>query len=265
MNEKNYEYLKDQIKFTGFGSDLSAQLKENMQASKDSFTLKHQATYGKDKVDSELQFKKSAQTDRYFFNGYDSSLKKPENDNSVKQHFPINRDGNITRKEAYNLLDGRAVNKELVNKDGKLYNAWLQLDFKQSTPNGNHKLQRYSDQYGYDLEKNVSKIPVKELDNTETKSNLLDSLKKGNRQPATLVEQGTEQKVYLEANPKFKSVTVYDQNHERIRQQPTVQQTEQQKQQSEIKTQTQSEKKAQTQKSEEQKEPAAKKRRGKKI
>jgi hypothetical protein len=33
MNEKNFEYLRDQVKFTGFGQDLEAVLKENLEGS----------------------------------------------------------------------------------------------------------------------------------------------------------------------------------------------------------------------------------------
>ena len=30
MNEKNLEYLQEQIKYTGFGNDLAAELKEKI-------------------------------------------------------------------------------------------------------------------------------------------------------------------------------------------------------------------------------------------
>jgi hypothetical protein len=50
MNEKNFNYLKDQVKYTGFGSGLESQLKENMEQGQPAFTLRHQASFGKDEA-----------------------------------------------------------------------------------------------------------------------------------------------------------------------------------------------------------------------
>ena len=56
-------------------------------------------------------------------------------------------------------MDGRFVNKDLANKEGQIYNAWIQMDFKQSDDNGNFKLKQYHQNYGYDLEAVLSKVP----------------------------------------------------------------------------------------------------------
>lgn len=217
MNEKNFEYLKDQIKFTGFGQDLEAALKENLAKAQTEFRLAHTAQYGKDELNSSLHFKKSSQSDMYFFNSYSASLKKENLPDPLKQTFYINREGgNITQKEAYNLLDGRAVNKDLVNKEGKLYNAWVQLDFKETALNGNFKFKQFSEKYGFDLEKSIAKLPIKELSDQTDKARLLESLGKGNRQAVTLTHNGSEQKVFIEATPQFKAVIVYDQNERRL-------------------------------------------------
>ncbi|WP_254412121.1 hypothetical protein [Dyadobacter diqingensis] len=217
MNEKNFEYLRDQIKFTGFGQDLEAALKENLAKAQTEFRLAHTAQYGKDELSSSLHFKKSSQSDMYFFNSYSASLKKQNETDAVKQTFYINREGgNITQKEAYNLLDGRAVNKDLVSKEGKLYNAWVQLDFKESALNGNFKFKQFSEKYGFDLEKSIAKLPIKELSDNSDKTRILESLRKGNRQAVTLSSNGSDQKVFIEANPQFKAVVVYDQNDRRL-------------------------------------------------
>ena len=219
MNEKNLDFLKDQIKYSGFGEGLHAQLKENLSKAQTEFSLKHQVQYGKDELNSTLHFKKSTQSDMYFFNSYQASLKKQDSNTPVSQIFNINKEGgNITSKEAYNLLDGRAVNKDLISKEGKVYNAWQQLDFKETTANGNFKIKQFSQQYGFDLEKALAKHPIKEVGNQLDRSRLIDSLQKGNRQAVTFVENGAEQKRFIEANPQFKSVAVYDEKQQRIRQ-----------------------------------------------
>src|SRR3990170_2494477 len=39
MNQKNFEYLRDQVKFTGFGEGLESELKEKVQKQTTDFTL----------------------------------------------------------------------------------------------------------------------------------------------------------------------------------------------------------------------------------
>lgn len=227
MNEKNFDYLKDQIKYTGFGEGLESQLKANLNKAQTEFRLEHTAKYGKDELNTSLHFKKSTQSDMYFFNSYSASLKKPDSNSSVNQTFYINKEGgNTTLKEAFNLLDGRAVNKDLINKDNKLYNAWQQLDFKESTANGNFKVKQFSQQFGFDLEKALAKHPIKELATEQEKSRLIESLQKGNRQAVTFSDGGTEQKRFIEANPQFKSITVYDEQGHRVRQSQTEKKAE---------------------------------------
>ncbi len=216
MNQKNFEYLRDQVKYTGFGEGLENDLKQKIQEGTSEFKLQHQTLYGKDSVTATLNFSQSKQSDMYFFNSYQVSLQKENSTETMDQTFYINKGNNITLKEAYNLMEGRSVNKDLTNKEGQVYNAWVQMDFKQSDDNGNFKLKHYHENYGYDLEAVLSKHPIKELGNEEYKSNLMDSLKKGNLQSATFQLNGAEQKQYIEANPQFKTINIYDSSMQRV-------------------------------------------------
>ena len=216
MNQKNLEYLSDQVKYTGFGEGLENDLKQKIEQGRPEFKLQHQAQFGNDKIDATLNFSKSKQSDMYFFNSYQVHLEKGSNAEKMEQTFYINKGSNITLKEAYNLMEGRSVNKDLTNKDGQLYNAWVQMDFKQSDDNGNFKLKHYHENYGYDLEAALSKHPIKELGNDDFKANLMDSLKKGNLQSATFQNSSTEQKQYIEANPQFKTINIYDSGMQRL-------------------------------------------------
>ena len=228
MNQKNFDYLKDQIKYSGFGEGLESQLKENMQKQALEFTLHHQNTFGKDETSSALHFKKSPSSDMYFFNSYQVSVKKQDQTEKISQSFYIEKNNNITLKEAFNLMQGRAVNKDLTNKEGQIYNAWVQLDYKNTDQAGNYKLKQFHQNYGFELEKALAKLPIKELGNEQDKTRLIESLQKGNRQSVTFTENGTEQKRLIEANPQFKSITVYDGNEKRIRQQLSEKQAEKQ-------------------------------------
>lgn len=215
MNIENAEYLKRQVYYLGFGENLKADLEKNLKAGKDKFELPFTAEFNKgDKkqmVDYNLSFAKSSQNDMYFLNNYKATLKgeNPEKDKS--QTFYINKSGSVTAKEAYNLLDGRAVRKKMENREGESYEAWLQLENKKQD-NGNHAVKQYHSAWGYDLDKNVSKIPMKELDSPEQKERLMKSLEKGNLQQVTLNLAGKEEKAFLEANPKDRNIILYDGN-----------------------------------------------------
>ena len=216
MNQKNFEYLRDQVKYTGFGEGLENDLKQKIQEGNPEFKLAYETKYGNDTVNATLNFSQSKQSDMYFFNSYQVNVQKENSAETMDQTFYINKGNNITLKEAYNLMEGRSVNKDLTNKEGQVYNAWVQMDFKQSDDNGNFKLKHYHENYGYDLEAVLSKHPIRELGNDKYKSNLMDSLKKGNLQSATFQINGADQKQYIEANPQFKTINIYDSAMQRV-------------------------------------------------
>ena len=217
MNQKNFEYLKDQLKYTGFGETFDQDLKEKMMQGEKEFKIMREGVYGSDSMNAVLNFKKSDQTDMYFFNSYHVNLQKENSKEGLEQTFYINSNGgSITLKEAYNLMEGRSVNKDLKNKDGELYNCWIQIDFKNSDDTGNFKLNHYHQNYGYDLEASVARHSIKGLDTPKFKEDLLNSLKKGNLQSVTFVVGGAESKMFIEANPQFKTIKIYNENMQRI-------------------------------------------------
>ncbi len=216
MNEKNYDYLKDQVKFTGFGEGLVNELKEKLEKQTPQFLLLHEGSFSRDQTMATLHFQKSDKSDLYFFNKYDLTLKKENKPEVQTQTFYLNKDQSITLKEAYNLMDGRAINKDLKNKEGELYNAWLQMDFKQTDAQGNFKLKQFHQNYGYDLKEALAKHPIKELAIEQDRSKLIDSLQKGNRQSVTFEQNGQETKRFIEANPQFKTINIYDQAMQRV-------------------------------------------------
>jgi hypothetical protein len=218
MNEKNLDYLVNQMKFTGFGEGHRDELKEKMEKNESQITIFHMADFGKDKTVATLQLNKSGESDMYFFNRYSLMLKTTKNPDPVKQTFYINTNqSNITLKEAYNLMSGRAIHKELTPKEGEKYQAWMQLDFKETDKNNNYKIKQYHQNYGYNLEATLSKYPIKELANEVEKSQLIESLQRGNKQSVTFLQNDKEQKIFIEASPQFKSVNFYDANLQRIK------------------------------------------------
>lgn len=70
--------------------------------------------------------------------------------------------------------------------------------------------QQYHEKYGFNLEETLKKFPIKEL-NDQTKTEwMVKALQKGNTYPVVMDKAGKEEVMFIEANPKFKSINVYD-------------------------------------------------------
>lgn len=210
MNTKNLEYLQDSLKYLGFDTKLNSDLEKNIKKQKPDFQLEITLPHFKDQADYKLHFRKSDQSDMYFLNRMDASLKtgNPEKDKS--QTFYLGNGSGVSAKEAYNMLHGRSVEKELVNKDGEKYKAWLQLDFDNKDERNNHKVKQYHQGYGFDLEKTLSRYAIKEMNEPEKKEALIKSLQKGNQQQVTAMVNGKESRHFIEASPQFKTINVFN-------------------------------------------------------
>jgi hypothetical protein len=208
MNQKNLDYLKENLKYLGFGDKLYPELEKNIQQGFPEFNLRQQNEYGKDKLQMELHFRRSDSSDMFFFNRYDAKLTNEKE--TLSQTFYVNKGSGFTVKEAYNLLNGRAVNKELTTSEGQNYTAWAQLDFTDKEANGNYKMKQFHQNYGFDVAASIAKLPIKELQNEQQREFLLRSLQRGNLQQVTLLINDKEQKVSIAANPQFKNVHAFD-------------------------------------------------------
>ncbi len=111
MKQENYEYLSNQLKYLGFGNELLGDMQKNMEKGNDSFTLGVTLVYAsfeKNAVQYDLNFRKGKE-DIYFLNSYHATL------DGQTAKFYVNRgEKNITSKEAFNLMEGRAVYRSLL-------------------------------------------------------------------------------------------------------------------------------------------------------
>jgi hypothetical protein len=213
MNHENLEFLQDNLKYLGFGEQqlLNEELEQKIVGEAKEFQLFTEAFYDDDyKLEATLYFRRGDQNEMYFFNKYEALLRKgeaPEKDR--KQTFYISKGTGITLKEAYNLLQGRAVYKNLINFEGEKYNAWLQLNFEEMDLNHNYRMKQYRSQYGYDLEMVLQKYPIRELKMEESKALLIRALQRGNLQPVHFLKANRTEKMFIEASPQFKSINIY--------------------------------------------------------
>ena len=197
MNTENLNYLQKQLLNLGFGEKLNTELEKNINAGKKEFTLTTEQDYNKQKVDYTLHYKAGDNNEMYFFNKYDASLR----DKEMQQTFYINKGSGITAKEAYNLMEGRAVHKQLENLEGEKYNAWIVIDKENRTENGNFKLRPFTEGWNYKPERAIDKLDIVGIGEEGAREKLIKSLEKGNRHQVTAMKDGKEVKLYLEANP----------------------------------------------------------------
>lgn len=210
MNTENLTYLKDNIKYMGFGETMHADLEKNITAGKDAFLLNYKTEINKKPFEAVLHFRKSENSEMYFFNRYEASLERKNGEKLDHQTFYLNKGKGVTAKEAYNLLEGRAVYKEMTNKAGESFKAWIQLDFNNKDKNNNFEVKQYHENYGYDVKAAVSRYAITELDGGEKEKALIQSLQKGNIQSVSIEHNGSTQKMFIEANPQYKTATLYD-------------------------------------------------------
>jgi hypothetical protein len=197
MNTQNLDYLQRQLMKLGFGEGSNKDLEKKIEAKTPEFTLSTTQEYNKQHVDYTLHYKAGDKNEMYFFNKYDASLR----DKDTQQTFYLNKGSGITAKEAYNLMEGRAVYKELENLEGQKYKAWIIIDKENKTETGNYKLRPFTDGWNYKPERAIDKMAIVGINEEGAREKLMQSLEKGNRHQVTAIKDGQEVKLFIEANP----------------------------------------------------------------
>lgn len=214
MNNGSILLLKEKLRYLGFGEEVASneRLEIEIQKGTAGFQLKTAACFDEwSTIEATLFFQKSDKFDLYSFTKYDVRLYYDEVGSPSKMQTFYTKNGyGVTFKEAYNLLQGRAVYTTLWNPDDVKYSAWIQLSFSERTrDNTNYRVRQFGENYGYNLEKVLSTYPIRELLDEKLKMNLLYSLQKGNVHPVTFVKANKMERVFIEACPAKKGLKIY--------------------------------------------------------
>jgi len=230
MKEENLKALEEQFFYSDMKEISREDLIRNMNEGKEAFSLQLTKVFDKATVTAKPNCELS-QKGNYFAKDYDMTVKREgQPDYSRNYQFkwanPVtvkNAEGvekkqwinsTITFKEAFNQMEGRAVNKDYVFVDAKepnnnrKYNAWEYIDFTKPDQNGVCPVVK---EYNFDLEKKFEGYPLPVLDQEKTAKDFFDSLKRGNIQITDYKKpDGTTEKMYFEANPKHDMINQYD-------------------------------------------------------
>lgn len=213
------KYLKDQMKYLGFGEDekLHKDLEKGIKGKVQQFEIKTSSdkTLPENKVDFALKFSKS-DSGNVFFNSYNANLKNEKNE-EFSHNFYVSREHIFTAKEAVNLLEGRAVKMEFTNpKTEKQESAFVMLNFKDpKTEYGNYNFQNFHQNYGVDTAAIVDKSNII-FDKPEYKDSVIKSLEKGNIVKVKFELNNTLVEGKAVLNPQYKNLNLYDQDMNRI-------------------------------------------------
>lgn len=203
--EENSRSLQEQIGKAGF-SGLTSKLEQQIRQGQTQFSIPVPYYVNeRERMDHQLTFSRN-HTGQYQFNGFQARLLDETGQAAAKQHYFERKDG-MDINRAYQLLEGRAIQKE---------DRWLQLDFNDKDAQGNYRVKEFHSIYGFDLEKVLRDLPIKELRESTTAYQLLDRLKQGSREAVSFLRDGREQRYFIEANPQFKSINIFDEHSRKI-------------------------------------------------
>lgn len=197
---QSHKDLKDRITYNGFAVEANEieKLYTNLYAQEER-TLPNLKTIGDDKYNFELKFKKG-ENGNVYLNGFTAIDKS---DSSKQQYFSLGKDSlNITSKEAYNLMEGRSVFKNLKKDEESKNPIWLKLDFSNKNENGQAKYKTFNKSYGYFPERMIAKMGV----DLKYKKDIMKSLKKGNEVKITVGMKDEFKGGTISADPQFKKI-----------------------------------------------------------
>lgn len=233
MEQENFEKLKKELFYRGFGEGLNNELGEKMSRSGHEFAIEHQVGIEGDQMAYRLNFRKDDNADKYYFNTIDTALLKngDQPGQELTHSFPAN--SLVTATEMHHMLKYGllvAVNKNLFNKKGEPYNTWVSLDTtSQKDDFGNYNRKSFHQNYfvkePFDVQQALTNlsVPVKELEQKFKLGDYEKMLKKANLPEVTIMVNGVESKGYLSVNPEGRCIDVYDANMKIVEQQDQAQ------------------------------------------
>ena len=233
MNDQNLEYLKKSLDYLGFGTKLNDVLESAITREIPAFTLGVNQSYtssqskkgtaqGSDQMRFMLNFNRSKQSDMYFLNDYEVTLLKAGSVQPIKQVFDLERDNRITALQAYKLLSGNSLERDVYTKSENSESTekkkvWFKLNLDIQDAYGNHPLKKFYPEFKFDLSDAIDKYPFKGLTELE-KDGMMKMLRGGNMVQADMLVGKKSVSVFITANPQYKGLDVFDKNMVAIRQ-----------------------------------------------
>ena len=209
--DDNIKLIREEFDYLGFRGISEKEIADKIKVDPDKFQVIGEMQflqYGiKEDLCYEIFLKKYERQNLYLPYMYQAILKDKPDKTMI---FKISNDECLCIRDAFNLLNGRAVQKLVLDwSNRKMHSAWFQLDFGAKDVHGNFKLERLPlSNLDYVVSASLDKYPIVEMKYPEERTNLIFSLLRGNVEPVTLLIDGKEVKAFAEASPKNKDVRI---------------------------------------------------------
>jgi hypothetical protein len=211
---ESHQSLYDAVTKAGLGS-IIPQLKQELQQVRPEFSIPLSYYVNPSEcMDFKVDFRLNGSGD-YRMDGMQAILKRDNNDETRKYDFRQDPSVSFDARQAYNLLKGRAV--QVHYKDGKeqMQPSWRQLDLNDRDAMGNYRIKEFPVNYGYDIEKELQKLPFTDKQGS-LKEDMLSALKNGDLVEIKLKHEDKEKLFFVEANPQQRSLGLYNAEMKKI-------------------------------------------------
>ena len=133
INEKSYDYVKNQLLYLGFGEEIAKPLRDKMEQGLVEFELPHSRKFGKDDTSSILHFSKGDDKDKdmTFFNRVDVTLRQVGKED-LTQSFFIGKEYNYTLQERYRTI----LTAEPATANSRKWKRWRKNGVAKMVPTG---------------------------------------------------------------------------------------------------------------------------------
>ncbi len=206
----NLDTLKQHLKQAGFSLNLDNVLERMLKQDFPTFHIRYADPLRQKDADFTLHFSKIPGTGQYYLQRFDASSRPSlqallKNEPiQARRSFSLDDKKVFTATEAANLVNGKAVCKEIDGKE-----QWIMLNNTKgiSRENEYHVMK-------FNLDKALEQLPILELNDRGKAAKLIEGLKTGDVKEVTMLLNGLHQKISLQAAPQHKTVFMKGKNGE---------------------------------------------------
>jgi hypothetical protein len=143
----------------------------------------------------------------YHLHRYRASLEYDRQPGKNRSQVFFLNDALITVKEAFNLLEGRSVEKVFF-EGGKSYTGWIQLNFYAPDNRGGYRFTKYRTGDSFNLSKALEYYNIVEAQDDGERCEIIRRLKAGDSVLVSFILPSRYQRKFIEANPLYRGIII---------------------------------------------------------
>ncbi len=209
MTEGEKEILERSLVLHWAHPGAVAQVMKSLDGKEKKFSVIDKGKVGDIEYRATLNFERPGGTKRVDFKDFILTVRPTGRRTPFSQAFPIKHKSDFTIREAFNLMNGRYVSKEMMQGENKTHKPWLKMDFSNVDDSLNHPITEVIPPEGFDLMKELVRFPIVNFNPNSNGRELVKDLERGDLRPVTLKLNGWLEEFSLAANPEAGGLDVY--------------------------------------------------------